>query len=273
MSYPINYPTPQNADVQIFSRGGSISNWVKPQGCSFVYFLLIGAGANGAPSTSAGSVGGGGGGTGAVTRCLMPAFLIPDVLRVFVGEGGGGSGASNRTRVEYQLKATTAYLLFEASSSQNATTSSGATGATNFTGNYFTAVGFFNSTQGTNGAAAGANATLSGITFLGGGGGGGNALGADGGTSPAQYNYPTLAGGTGGASPTNGRDGISILSNLIVGQGGSGGGAAQNLPTAVGADGGNGGIGSGGGGGGIGSSSGNSSGGKGGNGLAVIISW
>jgi hypothetical protein len=53
MSYPINYPTPQGANIQIFQAprirtalANQLNNtsWVKPQGASFVFFSLIGAG-------------------------------------------------------------------------------------------------------------------------------------------------------------------------------------------------------------------------------------
>ena len=74
MSYPINYPTPQGANVQIFSEGGTTSDWVKPQGVSFVWFTLIGAGGAGANTANTG------GGSGAVTNFMCPAFLIPDML-------------------------------------------------------------------------------------------------------------------------------------------------------------------------------------------------
>ena len=53
MSYPINYPTPQGANVQIFTSYMDVSNpetgfdWAKPQGASFVWFTLIGPGGNG----------------------------------------------------------------------------------------------------------------------------------------------------------------------------------------------------------------------------------
>lgn len=270
MSYPINYPTPQNANVQIFSQGGSTSDWVKPQGCSFVYFTLIGAGGNGSGGSS--SVGGGGGAAGAYTSFLCPAFLIPDVLRVNVGRGGVGNTAANRTRVEYQQKEGTAYALLEANSAANATTSSGAAAPSAMSQNYFTAMGFLNAVGGSSGANAGVGITQLSL-FTSGGAGGGATLGSNGGSVTPIFNYPVIAGGNGGATPTNGRDGFSITSNLLLSCGGAGGGAAQNLPTATGANGGRGGFGSGGGGGGIGSSAGNSQGGRGGDGLVVIISW
>lgn len=110
MSYPINYPTPQGADVQIFygqTRTGSTASsveWTKPQGASFVWFTLIGAGGLNDEF--------GAGGSGAVTNCLMPAFLIPDVLQVRVGNPRAGSAAG--TAILYQQKAGTPYSLLTA---------------------------------------------------------------------------------------------------------------------------------------------------------------
>jgi hypothetical protein len=270
MSYPINYPTPQNADVQIFSIGGSTSNWVKPQGCSFVYFTLFGAGGNGAGGSS--TVGGGGGASGAYAIFLCPAFLIPDVLRVSVGRGGVGNTTANRTRVLYQLKDGSGYELLFAASGANATGTTGGSNPSGMGQNYFTAMGFLAFNTGQGGANAGASIIQ--VSFLtSAGAGGGATLGTDGGSVTPLFNYPVIAGGSGSATPTDGKDGISILSNLLLACGGAGGGAAQNLPTAIGANGGDGGFGSGGGGGGRGSAAGNSQGGRGGDGLVVIISW
>ncbi|NDC43043.1 MAG: hypothetical protein EBZ77_16090 [Chitinophagia bacterium] len=92
MSYPINYPTPQGANVQIFqasglaslSTGGTTFAWTKPQGASFVWFTLIGAGGCGNGSTQAG-------GSGAVTNFMCPAFLI--------GKPGGGCGEDGNPRL------------------------------------------------------------------------------------------------------------------------------------------------------------------------------
>jgi hypothetical protein len=265
MSYPINYPTPQNADVQIFSRGGSTSTWVKPQGCSFVYFTVIGAGGNGAGGTT--SAGGGGGASGGLANFLCPAFLIPDVLIVYVGRGGVGNINSNRTRVEYQLKAGTAYLLLFGASGANA---SGSTGGSNPSGmgqNYFTAMGFLAFNGGQQGANAGANITQSTFLVTAGAGGATSTTGNGGQVTPL-YGYPVIAGGA-GTTGGNGNDGISLMSNILLGCGGSGGGGST---TSTGGNGGNSGFGSGGGGGGI-CTTGTSSGGRGGDGLAVIISW
>ena len=133
MSYPLNYPTPQNADIQIFNAGNITVNqtgtWTKPQGASFVWFTLIGSGGGGDNSTI-------GGGSGAVTNCLVPAFLIPDVLRITVGKGGGISSAGIITSISYYDKAS--YTLLVA----NAGTASGGVAGAASTSNYFSAMGF-----------------------------------------------------------------------------------------------------------------------------------
>jgi hypothetical protein len=266
MSYPINYPTPQNANVQIYTAGGVTSDWVKPQGCSFVFFTLIGAGGNGFGGTT--SAGGGGGAGGGQTLCLVPAFLIPDVLRVTAGKGGAGNLATTRTRVEYQLKAVGAYELIYAPNGANSISSNGAGSTAAAPSNYFIAMGFGSFYAGGNGANQGANAGLTGNLVTGNGGGGASTTTGSGGTSPGRFGYPTLAGGA-GTTGGDGRNGISIFSNILTGQGGSGGGGST---TGAGGNGGDGGIGSGGGGGGI-CTSGTSQGGKGGDGLVVIVSW
>ena len=91
MSYPINYPTPQNANFQAFYGGGTTRDWVKPQGASMVRMLLIGAGGAGRGGANAPNQAGGGG-SGAVTEWIGPAIFIPDVLRVSVGAGGMAYG-------------------------------------------------------------------------------------------------------------------------------------------------------------------------------------
>jgi hypothetical protein len=262
MSYPINYPTPQSADVQIYRAG--ISDWVKPQGCSFVWFTVIGAGGDGAAGTT--SAGGGGGGSGAVVNCLVPSFLIPDQLRVEVQAGGSGSSA--RTTIRYQQKSTTGYDLLNAGSGANATGATGASNGTGMSANFFIALGVYQSTPGVTGASQGNNVTAPSGVFTNSGAGGASTTSAAGGTSATNYGYPTLSGGV-GTTGGNGKDGVSNLSNLIVSQGGSGGGGST---TAAGGSGGKGEFGSGGGGGGI-CTSGTSVAGKGGDGLAIIISW
>lgn len=202
MSYPINYPTPQGANVQIFQGGdGDISihqytrAWVKPQGASFVWFTLIGAGGGGGggaySNTLVNLYYGGGGGSGNVTNFMCPAFLLPDRLQVQVGRGGnGGSGTTDGlagtgvdgtpTFIYYQQKAGTGYTILLASAggggngadATSGSESNGGNGAASpaDTGGPMTAAGFYNSVDGQNGATGGA-ATLNGngVTFLNGG--------------------------------------------------------------------------------------------------------
>lgn len=263
MSYPINYPTPQNADVQIFSQGGTTSDWVKPQGCTFVYMMLIGAGGNGASGTSAS--GGGGGAHGTITKALIPAFLIPDVLRVRVAAGGEANGTSG-SQILYQLKATTAYNLINAPNGLNATGTSGAATTTGFASNQFTCAGFVLSHTNNAGASGGGSISVSTNFLTSGAGGATTGTGNAGSVTPA-YSYPLLQDVTSGE---NGRNGYFFIQPVIIGCGGAGGAGSVS---SVGGNGGKGGIGCGGGGGGFCGGGGTSQGGSGGDGLVIIISW
>ena len=181
MSYPINYPTPQGANIQIFKEGGSTSNWVKPQGASFVWFTLIGAGGGGGGVDATNIYYGAGGGSGAVTNFMGPAFLMPDVLRVSVGSGGSAGntitngGAGTASTVIYQAKDTTGYTLITANAgaggaaggvgSDAPATSGGAASVSN----YFSCMGFFQSIAGQNSTTGFTAQTASATTFLAGG--------------------------------------------------------------------------------------------------------
>jgi len=237
MSYPINYPTPQGANVQIFqgptrlTATVSSAEWVKPQGASFVWFTLIGAGG----STDDDAVTLLGGGSGAVTNCMVPAFLIPDVLQVRVGKGGyyiapeGTAGTA--TEIQYQQKDGTAYTLLTANGGQPGNIA-GALGGTASVSNYFSAMGFFQSVAGQ----AGVNGVQSSstTTFLSGG--------SFSSTVNANYGYSSSS------------DGFFLTQPIIVGVG-CGGGI-------------NAGVGCGGGGG-----TATATRGVGGDGLALIITW
>jgi len=185
MSYPINYPTPQGANVQIFNTGNLDVNpalsfdWVKPQGASFVWFTLIGAGGNGQGAT--------GGGSGAVTNFMCPAFLIPDVLRI-------SFNANDNSQVLYQTKNNTYVLL-------TANWGSSSTGGAAMTANYFTAMGFFQSIAGQNGATGAVSASAT--TFLSGGGS----------TAGITANYGYTVGNSAG---------LFQMQPIIVGVGGAG---------------------------------------------------
>jgi len=186
MSYPINYPTPQGANIQIFN-GGTTSDWVKPQGASFVWFTLIGGGGSGSNVQ--------GGGSGAVTNCMVPAFLIPDVLQVNVS-----SGQSVNTTVVYQQKDGTGYTLLTANAS------TGVLGAVASSSNYFSCMGFFQSVAGNNGSPS--TVTASTTTFLSVGG-------------AAASNQTSNYGYTSGPSGVD-RDGFFSMSPIIVSGGGMG---------------------------------------------------
>lgn len=192
MSYPINYPTPQNANVQIFYKDDnntSYKSWVKPQGASFVWFTLIGAGGGGGGA-------GIGGNSGNVTNFMCPAFLIPDVLRVRVGEGGDSATGGGSTELEYQEKGSSGYVLLRA----NGGVVSGSANTAN-AANYFTAMGFYQSVLGQ----VGSNGAASTTTFL-----------AGGDTGPGYGNY-------GYTQPDS--DGYFLMRPIIVGVGAAGTGA------------------------------------------------
>lgn len=94
-------PPGKKGDVQIFypeSSTGSWQKWEKPRGCTMVYAIAIGGGGGGGGGFTRASTfdgaGGGGGGTGAVTRMVLPAFMVPDMLYVQPGNGGLGSTGS-----------------------------------------------------------------------------------------------------------------------------------------------------------------------------------
>lgn len=225
MSYPINYPTPQGANVQIFYAGGTISrgtpkDWVKPQGASFVFFTLIGAGGGGSISDSLG------GQSGAVTNFMGPAFLMPDVLRINVGVGTANKANGSNTTVVYQAKDDNGYTLLTALGGGGGGNGDVATASPN---NAFTAMGFYQSVggqQGTGGA-VGASST----TFLGGGG-------YEASTATANYGYSNKINGFFQMQPIIvGSGGVGIASGA-AGQGGIGcGGGVTSADSGRGGDG------------------------------------
>lgn len=240
MSYPINYPTPQGANIQIFETGFSDSDWVKPQGASFVWFTLIGAGADGGYNQNGDF--GGGGGSGAVTNFMCPAFLIPDQLKVVIGKGGGGS-ATGYTKIIYQQKDGTGYELLTARTGTDGGTNTTGSGAGAMTANYFTAMGFFQSVAGQAGASGGQSASTT--TFLSGGAGSFS-------TSSSNYDY----------NVSSTKRGFFMMQPVIVGisNGGQAGSVTAKATSAIG----------------CGGSAGDSDPtytSKGGDGMAVIITW
>lgn len=202
MSYPINYPTPQGANVQVFysnATSGVTSRhkqtWIKPQGASFVYFCLIGPGGDGGDATSDGTAtaNGGGGGSGGVIHGLVPAFFIPDQLQVQVG--------GTVTQILYQQKDGAGYALIGVNGGSNGDAATAAAGvpqdalggARGGLNSYIiTALGFYDFAYGQTGANGGVASTLPTDTFLiGGAGGGGNAL------ATGHYGYTVGTNGQG----------------------------------------------------------------------------
>jgi len=235
MSYPINYPTPQGANIQIFyAPGGPVNvgsssqfnssptSWVKPQGASFVWFTLIGPGGTGDGTPA-------GGGSGAVTNCMMPAFLIPDELVVQVGCGQQYSVNASNTYIYYRGKDNTMYELLRA----NGASLSGYGQASS--SNYFSAAGFFQSMAGEPGVSG--TVSPASYTFL--------SAGTTSATITANYGYSSNTTSTG----------YFQFQPIIVGVGAD---STGGVPKKAG----------------IGCGSGNGvPSGTGGDGLAVIISW
>ena len=221
MSYPINYPTPQGADIQIFQAPvravttAWTAEWVKPQGASMVWFTLIGAGGGGGGVESTNAYYGAGGGSGAVTNCMIPAFLIPDVLQIRVGTGGTGgttgtSGvAGTASTIFYQQKAVTGYTLLTANGGAggafgNVSNASPAAGGAASTSNFFSAAGFFQSVAGQDSVGGGTPQIPSPTTFL--SGGAFDALTANYGyTAASGFQMQPIIVGAGRTSVTGGR--------------------------------------------------------------------
>jgi len=209
MSYPINYPTPQGANIQVFYK---TQDWVKPQGASFVWFTLIGAGGGGGGVDLLNNFYGAGGGSGAVTNFMGPAFLMPDVLRVSVGSGGsagdtavnGGEGTAST--VIYQAKDATGYTLITANAGSGGaaggvgSSATAASGGAASVSNFFTATGFFQSTAGQDSTTTTTAQTASATTFL----AGGTAAAS----STANYGY---------VATTKGNSGFFLMQPIIVG--------------------------------------------------------
>jgi hypothetical protein len=230
MSYPIKYPTPQGANIQIFNGGDPQTTghlfektWVKPQGASFVWFTLIGAG-GGIDNSASTQLGGG---SGAVTNFMCPAFLIPDSLSIVVGKGGTDGIEGTQSIVYYQQKTGTGYTLLTANGGKEGTTTGAGAGGTAMTANFFTAMGFFQSVAGQDGVNAAQSASAT--TFLSGGSYTSTVTGNYGylNTGNGSFRMQPIIVGTGGGSLTNGRGGIGC----------GGGGSSTAIGSGVGGDG------------------------------------
>jgi hypothetical protein len=282
MSYPINYPTPQGANVQIFRGGGNDQywrhDWVKPRGASFVFFTLIGAGGGGGggyindadpdfPTYFAG----GGGASGGVTNFMCPAFLLPDVLQVAIGAGGDAGEAGSQssgaatsgsvgqnTIVYYQQKNVAGYeivIAYGGAGGNPGTASAVGTGGTGTTTSVvrpMLAAGFYNATEGADGADGLQLIATDGLTFL----MGGNGTNANNSQVVGYYGYTAAT-----------RSGYSQLSPIPL----SIAKLSTQLTAGLGSNAVSQSFGCGGNGGGTTVSA--SRGGKGGDGLVVIVTW
>ena len=280
-----------------YPSGTSWQAWTKPAGCSWIYIYLQASGGGGGrtadgvtPATSDG--GGSGGGAGGLTRMLIPAFVVPDVLYVRPGLGGlgattantvGSQGASSYVSMAPSTAANANYLIFQDggfggqitnvanSPGNSATVNAALIGTSLFT----TSSGASFGTRGasvTNGGGGSITQTTSTLTT--GGTGGGNGTGS-GGAIINNVVFPTLAASAPGE---NGRNGFQLGSIIAPGlktfpmifSGGTGGGGIATAGVA--GKGGNASYGGGGGGGGGGTNAGSTSGngGNGGNGFVLI---
>ena len=292
------YPESQSADVKIFSTGtgGSWQTWNRPRGKSMCSILVIGAGAGGGGGMSgaSGTVrgGGAGGGSGAIARCIIPIYMLPDVLYVQVGVGGAGGAATvagtagQRSYISVAPNTTAANIVMQSGAAAATGGAAGSTGGSATAGAAETIstvtlcilaqagvltfiAGKIGAIGGVVGGGVGASNTLLTSSFLCGGAGGGTTPAANtdfaGGTQTGAGIFPTIAGGvSGGATHASGG---YIIQRPFISYGGAGGGTSQ---TTAG-NGGNGATGSGGGGGGGGVTGGR--GGKGGDGLVIIQCW
>jgi hypothetical protein len=278
----LSYFQNNNSNVQIFNNGGQWKTWVKPRGAKIVNFIVIGSGAGGGGgfvAAAGNKSGGASGGTGAFTRGIFQANILPDILYVYCGIGGAGglgglsptSGSSGESSFVSLIPDTTSVsnILLRSGTTPSGGGGAGSTAApTQGTAETIGVVGnniFWNlgtvisqvGLPGVVGALVnGQNNTMQSFIVQGGGGGG---TGTGGGLT-TNGPYPLI-----NSTPVNtkGLDGFIFYNpfGLIGGRGGGGG--------TTGGNGGNGAPGTGGGGGGAGTSS-AGNGGRGGDGLVII---
>lgn len=261
----------QQDNVKIFyaSDTNNWQTWNKPRNCKFIWMMCMGAGAGGQSFTDGNGLGGG---SGAVTRAIFPANVLPDILYVRPG-AGAINAVGGRSFVSIAPNTTVMNLVCVSGTAGAGTTSlaNGETIATTAVAGLL-ALGMFQSIAGIAGPGttdytpAGPNITNPGTT------GRSDAFP----TNILSVNLtpnittPTLTGG-GSLLGISGDSGIFYWKPLFS-LGGCGGGA--NGSGSPGGKGGDGAYGSGGGGCGAGTlGSGTASGGKGGDGLVIIATF
>ena len=246
------------------------------------FFVVGGAGGGGGGYQAASGTisGGGAGGNGGVSKLIIQASLLPDILYVYCGSGGtggiggatptaGGNGSSSFVCLVPDFSSTSNIVITSgtiASQGGSAGSTVAGTAATGETimvvaSNIFINLGVFNALAGTNGSGGGTvgGTTVTANIFSVGCPGGGTGSGGYYNIAP----YPFILY-TASAINTNGKDGVIMYKPILYFYGGTGGGGGT-----TGGKGGNGAYGCSGGGGGAGTvSAGN--GGNGGNGLVII---
>jgi len=268
-----------------FYATGEYQPFQKPRNAKFLEIFCLGGAAGGGHCTigAAGVTGAGGGASAGMVRMIVPAFLLPDILYIFVGKGGKGGIVSNGTGGSGSISyvsvdnGSTLTLCKSSQSSGNGGTSAGVGGTapTIAVSPTFTGLGLFTSVAGVAGSAGGANTGTNGTSqaalgtniVMGGAGGGGktaSVFGTGGNITSATSILTSQVNG-GVTAGQNGDSGYGNLSTLC----GTGGAGGAGITTGTGGTGGNGWYGCGGGGGGAGSVvAGN--GGDGGDGLVII---
>lgn len=285
-----------NEEETILVPSGGWQPYVVPRGATWLYAAILsgGGGGGGGASRTAGvnGRGGGGGSMCAPMFVLMPAFLLPERIYVYVGNGGEGGGADTNGSVgEASILA-----VAPSSSAGNviahgepgnggsagglATGGAGALAAstpspghTHFWGVAgaapATAAGAAGGTTGTGSAATHQVRNMCGVGSGGGAVSVGNAAG-NGGAINAIISTVTLIPAQSAVAASDGADGVEIDNGTWWycrgGQGGAGNAAGTGYRGGRGA------YGAGGGGGGAGTPTGGA-GGRGGSGIVQLLAW
>jgi hypothetical protein len=272
----------QQDNVKIFYAAGTTAwqTWQKPRNCKFIWIMCIGGGAggnSGGGNNSTNVSGGGSGGSGAITRALFPANILPDTLYIQPGPGGlGATGGIGSTAIQGNAGNISFVSIVPSSATvMNLICTSGTAAANPAT------VAGANGT-GESAASVGNAGLLSLGSFISTGGAQAT-LAVD--VTPFS-NTLTCQGAVGGANTNNNNTTIlatAISPQLVSGSSGVfswkpffslGGAGGVGSSSGAGTNGGNGAYGSGGGGGGAGFTSFNGgSGGKGGDGLVIIATF
>lgn len=267
--------------------------WVKPRSCNFIWIMCIGPGAGGSGGAgTGGATYAQGGSTGAISRVLYPAHVLPDILYVQPGIGAaGGAGLStNGNGIASASGRSFVSIIPSSATTQSLVTASGGTGATGPSGEtavtttnvpmlslgVFTTIGGLSpTTAGIIGSVTPFVSTVSGNASMlcPGSNGSGNGTSAPAASDVASTTIgsivtPTI---TGGAAGSPGKNGMWNWGPIIYGLGGSGGGGVASGTAFNGGDANA--YGCGGGGGGNSSAGTGGNGGRGGDGLIFIYAF